>query len=59
MVVFDPQTFRDTATFDKPHQYATGVRYLFINGRLAIDDGKFTDMLAGKVLRHQSKTAEK
>jgi N-acyl-D-amino-acid deacylase len=59
MVVFDPKTFRDTATFDKPHQYATGVRYLFVNGRLAIDDGKFTEVLAGKVLRHQSKTAEK
>ncbi|MHB1421718.1 MAG: N-acyl-D-amino-acid deacylase family protein [Gemmataceae bacterium] len=59
LVVFDPQTFRDTATFDKPHQYATGVRYLFVNGQLAIDDGKFTDVLAGKVLRHQSKAAEK
>jgi N-acyl-D-amino-acid deacylase len=59
VVVFDPKTFRDTATFDKPHQYATGVRYLFVNGQLAIDDGKFTDVLAGKVLRHQDKTAEK
>jgi N-acyl-D-aspartate/D-glutamate deacylase len=59
VVVFDPKTFRDTATFDKPHQYATGVRYLFVNGRLAIDDGKFTEMLAGKVLRRQSKTTEK
>ncbi|HEY7327921.1 MAG TPA: D-aminoacylase [Gemmataceae bacterium] len=59
VVVFDPKTFRDTATFDKPHQYATGVRYLFVNGQLAIDDGKFTDVLAGKVLRHQGKTAGK
>jgi N-acyl-D-amino-acid deacylase len=59
VVVFDPQTFRDRATFDKPHQYATGVRYLFVNGQLVIDDGKFTDVLAGKVLRHQSKAAEK
>jgi N-acyl-D-amino-acid deacylase len=58
MVVFDPKTFRDTATFDKPHQYATGVRYLFVNGQLAIDDGKFMEVLAGKVLRHQSKAAE-
>jgi N-acyl-D-aspartate/D-glutamate deacylase len=53
VVVFDPKTFRDTATFDKPHQYATGVRYLFVNGRLAIDDGKFTGELAGKVLRQK------
>ncbi len=55
VVVFDPKTFRDRATFDKPHQYATGVRYLFVNGQLAIDDGKFTDVLAGKALRHLSK----
>jgi N-acyl-D-amino-acid deacylase len=54
VVVFDPETFRDRATFDKPHQYATGVRYLFVNGKLAIDEGKFTNVLAGKVLRHMS-----
>ena len=51
-MVFDPKTFRDTATFDKPHQSATGVKYLFVNGKLAIDDGKYTGALAGKVLRH-------
>lgn len=55
LVVFDPKTFRDAATFDKPHQYATGVRYLFVNGQLAIDDGKFTDVMAGKALRHPSR----
>src|SRR5262249_21285851 len=59
VVVFDPKTYRDKATFDKPHQYATGVRYLFVNGKLAIDDGKFTNVLAGKVLRHKSKTASR
>ncbi len=52
-MVFDPQTYRDTATYDKPHQYATGVRYLFVNGTLVIDEGKYTGALAGKVLRHQ------
>jgi len=51
VVVFDPKTFRDPATFDKPHQYATGVRYLFVNGKLAINEGKDTGTLAGKVLR--------
>jgi N-acyl-D-aspartate/D-glutamate deacylase len=55
VVVFDPKTFRDTATFDKPHQYATGVRWLFVNGQAAIADGKDTDVLAGKPLRHQGK----
>ena len=55
VVVIDPKTFRDTATYDQPHQYATGVRYLFVNGRLAIDEGRFTGTLAGKTLRHVSK----
>ncbi len=52
VVAFDPTTFRDKATFDEPHQYAPGVRYLFVNGKLAIDEGKYTEALAGKVLRH-------
>ncbi len=53
VVVFDPKTYRDTATFDKPHQYAKGVKWLFINGKLAIEDGKDTPALAGRVLRHK------
>jgi N-acyl-D-amino-acid deacylase len=53
VVVFDSKTFRDQATFEKPHAYATGVRYLFVNGKLAIDDGKYQNVLAGKVLRHE------
>ena len=52
VVVFDAKSFRDQATFEKPHQYATGVRYLFVNGKLAMDDGKYQNILAGKVLRH-------
>jgi N-acyl-D-aspartate/D-glutamate deacylase len=52
IVVFDPKTYRDKATFDQPHQYSTGVRYLFVNGRLAIEDGKQTAALPGRVLRH-------
>lgn len=52
IVVFDPKTLRDRATFDMPHVYAKGVEYLFVNGKLAIEKGMFTDTLAGKVLRH-------
>jgi len=53
VVVFDPDNYRDRATFEKPHQYATGVRYLLINGKFAVDEGKYTGVLAGKVLRHE------
>ena len=55
VVVFDPKTYRDKATFDQPHQYATGVQYLLVNGTLVIDRGRFTEKLAGRVLRHVSK----
>ncbi len=53
LVVFDPKTYRDKATFDKPHQYATGVVWLFVNGSTAVESGKDTTTLAGKVLRHK------
>jgi len=51
VVVFDPKTYRDTATFEKPHQYAAGVKYLFVNGKAAIDGGEYKDgVLGGKPL---------
>lgn len=53
VVVLDPASYRDTATYDKPHQYATGVRYLFVNGQLVVEQAKHNGKLAGKVLRHQ------
>ena len=42
---------RDQATYDKPHQYSTGVVYLFVNGVPAIEKGQFTGKLAGRALR--------
>jgi N-acyl-D-amino-acid deacylase len=42
---------RDTVTYEQPHAYAEGMDYVVINGRLAIDDGVFTDVRAGRVLR--------
>ncbi len=53
VVVFDPKTYRDRATFDKPHQYAAGVRYLFLGGKEVIAEEKYSGALAGTVLRHQ------
>jgi predicted amidohydrolase YtcJ len=51
LVVFDPETFRDAATFDEPTKYAPGVAYLFVNGTAAIADGKPRDVLQGRALR--------
>ena len=51
ITVFDPNAIRDTATFDDPHQYAVGIRYVFVNGQPAVVKGKPTGTLAGKSLR--------
>ncbi len=55
LVVFDPKTFRDTATFDKPHQYAAGVKWVLVNGHVAIADGAYKEEVGGRVLRHPPK----
>jgi len=51
VVVFDPETIHDNATFEKPNQLSEGMRYVLVNGTLVIDDGKMTNALPGKVLR--------
>ncbi|MBL8829255.1 MAG: amidohydrolase family protein [Planctomycetaceae bacterium] len=51
VVVFDPKTFRDQATFDDPFRYSTGVRHAFVAGVRAIHEGVPTGALAGKALR--------
>jgi predicted amidohydrolase YtcJ len=51
LVVFDPATFRDAATFDEPTKYAPGVAYLFVNGTAAIVEGKPQSVLPGRALR--------
>jgi N-acyl-D-amino-acid deacylase len=51
VVVFDPRTIQDTATFDQPHQYATGVEQVFVNGQQVIRDGEHTGALPGRVVR--------
>jgi N-acyl-D-aspartate/D-glutamate deacylase len=51
VVVLNPARYIDTATFDEPHQYATGVDYVFVNGTPAVFDGHVTGALAGRALR--------
>lgn len=51
IVVFDPATIKDHATFDKPHQYATGVRHVFVNGVQVLRDGEHTNAKPGQVVR--------
>jgi len=50
VVVFDPATIADQATFDKPHQYAIGVKQVFVNGVQVIKDGEHTGAKPGRAL---------
>jgi N-acyl-D-amino-acid deacylase len=50
LVVFDPATIADKATFEQPHQYPVGIPFVFVNGVAVVDDGKFTKATPGKVL---------
>lgn len=53
VVVFDPATVRDVATFDNPNQLSQGMDYVLVNGVAVIDQGKMTGERPGKVLRGQ------
>jgi N-acyl-D-amino-acid deacylase len=50
IVIFDPKTIADKATFIEPHQYPVGIDYVLVNGTTVIDHGKHTEKLPGKVL---------
>lgn len=51
LVVFDPATIRDRATFAQPRQYAGGMRYVAVNGQLVVDAGALTAARPGRALR--------
>ena len=51
IVIFDPDEIIDHATFDEPHQYATGVIHVFVNGTQVLRDGEHTGATPGRVVR--------
>ena len=51
VVIFDPETIQDHATFSNPHQLATGVHHVFVNGMQVLKDGEHTGKTPGRVVR--------
>ena len=51
VVIFDPETIQDHATFANPHQLATGVHHVFVNGMQVLKDGEHTGKTPGRVVR--------
>jgi len=53
LVVFNPQTVRDVATFTDPLRYSEGIEYVLVNGQMVVDAGRVTGALPGLVIRHR------
>jgi dihydroorotase/N-acyl-D-amino-acid deacylase len=51
VVIFDPATVRDMATFENPNQLSEGMEYVLVNGVPVVDQSKMTGALPGKVVR--------
>jgi N-acyl-D-amino-acid deacylase len=55
VVVFDPATIADRATFEEPHQYAVGMQHVFVNGTQVLEDGEHTGEKPGRVIHGPGK----
>jgi N-acyl-D-amino-acid deacylase len=51
VVIFDPHTIQDHATFEDPHRYATGIHHVFVNGVQVLEDGEHTGEMPGKFVK--------
>jgi N-acyl-D-amino-acid deacylase len=51
VVVFDPKTIAERATYEQPHQYAVGMRHVWVNGTQVLKDGEHTGATPGRVVR--------
>jgi N-acyl-D-amino-acid deacylase len=51
LAIFDPAAIADRATFEKPHQYAIGMKHVLVNGRIVLQDGEHTGATPGRALK--------
>ena len=54
LVVFDLEKVRDKAEYQRPHQLSEGMIYVLVNGKIALEEGRYTDETSGKVLSHRA-----
>ena len=53
LLLFDPERFKDLATYEKPKQLASGLDWMFVNGNPVLSEGKIQEPAVGKVLRRK------
>lgn len=58
LVVFDPETVQDTATYENPRSYPRGIPYVIVNGQIVKDDGRYTGAIPGRALRRAAGQTE-
>jgi dihydroorotase/N-acyl-D-amino-acid deacylase len=51
IMIFDPTTIIDKATYEQPHQLSVGMKYVFVNGTAVVSDGKVTGAKPGRIVR--------
>ena len=51
IIIFDPDTFKDLADYTEAFKLSEGLEYSIINGKLSVENGKFTNQLNGEVLK--------
>ena len=51
VAIFDPATIADRAAFEKPHQYAVGMKHVLVNGQIVLKDGEHTGATPGRALK--------
>jgi N-acyl-D-amino-acid deacylase len=59
LVIFDPDTITDTATYARPHQYPEGIHHVLVNGRFVVCDGIQTEEMLGRILRAEESRGRK
>ncbi len=59
LVIFNPATIADRATYAEPHQYATGVKHVFVNGKQVLHDGEHTGVMPGRAVKASGRRKRK